>query len=175
VGWCSIVQSFVLPMLYARQNLAFRRTIASQLISHDHTRDVLEFFEELPEKSFGSLFVASALHQDIQYVAILIDRSSQIMLLAPDREEDFVHMPFVATTRATTQFIRVGLPKHQTPLPDRFIAHNDPALRQKLFDITKTERETERQPHSATDNFGREAVPFVIGSNGVCFHKAILA
>ena len=36
-------------------------------------------------------------------------------------------------------------------------------------------RETEIQPHSVADDFRREAETFVIGSNAVCFHEAILA
>lgn len=75
-------------MLSTRQNLAFRCPRASQLLSNDHTRDILEVFEALVENSFGCLYVASAPHEEIQYVAILLDRSPQSMLLAPAREED---------------------------------------------------------------------------------------
>jgi hypothetical protein len=172
----SIVEPFVLPMLHARQDLAFRCPIASQLISNDHAWDVLQFSQELTEKSFGSLFIASALHQDIQHVTILIYCSPQIMLLAPDRKENFVHVPFVPTARATTaQFIRVGLPKLQTPLPDRFIGDDDSALGQKLFHVTKAERETERQPHRMADDFRREAETLLIGYKVLCFHEGILA
>jgi hypothetical protein len=172
----SVVQSFVLSVLNAWQDFAFGGPIAPELVSNDHARHVVQPLEELAKKSPGGLFVAVALYQDIEHVPILIYRSPQGMLLAPDGEEDFVHMPRIPTARATTaQFIGVGLPKLQTPLPDCFIAHDDPALRQKLFDITKTERETEIQPHSIADDFRWETKTFVIGSNGVCFQKAILA
>jgi hypothetical protein len=48
----SIVQSFVLPMLHARQELAFRCSLALQFIGDDHAWDILEPIEELTEKSF---------------------------------------------------------------------------------------------------------------------------
>jgi hypothetical protein len=84
-------------------------------------------------------------------------------------------MPFVATARATTQFIGRGLPKCEAPLPHCFIRDDDASLGQKLFNIAKTEREAEIQPHRVAGNFRRETVAFVIGSRFVCFHKAILS
>jgi hypothetical protein len=48
-------------MLHARQELAFRRTIALQFIGNDHARDVLESFEKLAEELFGRVLIASAL------------------------------------------------------------------------------------------------------------------
>ncbi len=74
-----------------------------------------------------------------------------------------------------TPFIHVRLTELQTPLSNGFIAHDHSLLRQKLFDITKTERETEIQSHSVADDFKWEVETFVIRSSGVCFHEAILA
>jgi hypothetical protein len=85
-------------------------------------------------------------------------------------------MPLVATTRTTvTQFIGIGLAEFDTSMPHGFIGDDDPALRQKLLDIAKTERETKIEPDAMTDNFRREAKPFVIGSSDGCSHEAILA
>jgi hypothetical protein len=164
----TIVQPFVLTVLPALQDFAFRRAITLQLISDDHARNVLQSFEKLAEKSLGSMLVASALHKDIQHISVLIHCSPQLVSFATDREKHLIQMPLVATTRVTTsQFIGIGLPKLQTPLPNRFIAHDDPALRQKLFHITETERETEIEPHSVAHDFRREAESFVVG--GVVF------
>src|SRR5258708_40081718 len=74
-------------MLHARQDFAFRCSIALQLISDDDVWDILHLLEQPAEESFRRLFVPSSLHQDIQHVAILIYRS-QGMVLAPDCEED---------------------------------------------------------------------------------------
>ena len=132
-----VVQSFVLPMLHARQDLAFCRSITLQLIGDNHARNVLQPFEQLAEKSLRGLFVAVALHKDIEHISVLIHRSPQRLSLATDGEEDLIQVPFVATARAATQFIGRGLTKCEAPLPHRFIGHGDPALGQKF--LTRTE------------------------------------
>ena len=133
-----VVQSFVLPMLHARQDLAFRSPIPLQPIGDDHARNVVHPFEQLAEKSLRGLFVALALHKDIEHISVLIHRWPQIMSLATDGEEDLIQVPFVATARATTtQFIGRGSTKCEAPLPHRFRGHGDPALGQKF--LTRTE------------------------------------
>src|SRR5258708_11856831 len=138
--FCTIVQPFVLPMLHPRQDLAFGCSIALQFIGDNHPWHILKLFEELPKKAFSRLFVPSALDQDIQHVAILIHCSPKIMRFPVDLQIHFIHVPFVSTTRATTtQLVGVGLPKCEAPLSHRFIGDDDPALRQKLFNVAKTE------------------------------------
>src|SRR5258708_33900063 len=96
----------------------------------------------LRKKRFAAFLFRRLCDAYVEHISILIHRSPQIVGFAVDFEKYLVHMPFVATTRTPPpQFIGVRLAKFKTPFPDRFIAHNDPALRQKLFDITKTERE----------------------------------
>ncbi len=83
-----VVQSFVLPMLHAWQDLAFGCSIALQFVGDDHAWDVLESFEELPKKAFRRVCVPSALDEDIEHVAVLIHGSPQIIPLSTDREKD---------------------------------------------------------------------------------------
>jgi hypothetical protein len=49
-------------------------------------------FEELRRR----LGVAPALHEDVERVAILADRTREIVLLATDMDEYLVHEPYVA-------------------------------------------------------------------------------
>jgi hypothetical protein len=108
----SIVEPFVLPMLHAKQDFTFRRSIALQCIGNDHARDVLKPIEKLAEKSLRGLLVASDLHENIEHVAVLIHCSPQIMPLTTDREKDLVQVPFVPTLRAVpVEFVSVLLPK----------------------------------------------------------------
>src|SRR5947199_6517217 len=107
---CSIVQAFVLTMLHSWQDLAFRSPITLQFVSNDHTRHVLQPFEQFPKESLGGLFVASALHQDVKHVPLLINGSPQIVFLPPDRQYHLVHMPCITILGTTTaQFIDVCL------------------------------------------------------------------
>ena len=107
---------------------------------------------------------------------MLINGSPEIVLLAIDLQKDLIQMPLVARTlTATPQFISVCLPKLQTPLPNGFIGHDDPALCvARSSTVPETEREAEIQPDRVADNFRWEAKAFVIGSSGVCFHAVIL-
>jgi hypothetical protein len=163
-------------MLDAGQNLTFGCSITLELVSNDYMRDLLESFEELAKKSFRCMFVASALDQDIQHLAVLIHRAPHIVCFPVNLQVHFIHVPGVAATRATTtQFIRVDLAEFEAPLPHRFLGHDDPTLSQKLFHITKTERKAKVEPDRMTDDFRREAVAFVIRRNGVRFHEIILA
>jgi hypothetical protein len=163
-------------MLHARQDLAFGGSIALQFISDDHVWDVLESYAELPKKAFCRVCVPSALDEDIQHVAVLIDGSPQIMPLATDREKDLVQVPLIPTPRAAAaEFVCVRLPKRASTTGARFRrSRRSRAGRRPLFDIAKTEREAEIQPNSMADNLRWEAKAFVIGGSGVYFHEAIL-
>jgi hypothetical protein len=77
----TIVQPFVLTVLHAKQYLAFRRTITSELIRDDDARDLLESFQQFAEKSFRRVCVAPALNKDIKHIPILIHRSPEIVFL----------------------------------------------------------------------------------------------
>jgi hypothetical protein len=77
----------------------------------------------------------------------------QPLLLTANCEDNLIQMPCVTTPRATTtELIGRGLPKFETPLPDGFRGHDDPALGEQFFNVAKTERKTERQPHGVADN-----------------------
>jgi hypothetical protein len=128
--FCSIVESFVLPMFHCRQDLACGRAIAFQCIRNDHAWDVLESFEEFAKKAFGCVFVPSALDQDIQHISILVSSPPEGMRFPVDLQIHFIQVPLVTATRTTTaQCIGVGLPKLEAPLPHRFLGHDDPTLR----------------------------------------------
>ena len=133
-------------------------------------------YAELPKKAFRRVCVASALHEDIQHVAVLIDGSPQIRPFSIDGEKDArpaCHLSPHRGRRRRSSFAYV-CPNAQAPLTHGFVGHDDPALGQKLFDIAKTEREAEIQPDCVADDFRRKAVASVIGSSGGCFHEAIL-
>src|SRR6266704_6322255 len=173
---CPVVETLVLPMLHSRQDIPFGSPITLQFVGDDHTWNIVQSFKELTKEALSSLFVASALNQNIEDISILIDRSPQVVFFASDREYDLIHVPFVATARAAmTQFIGIGLTKFEAPLPHRFIRDQNASLGHELFDVAKTEREAEVQPHTMTDHFRREAKAFVLGSGGFCFHEAILS
>jgi hypothetical protein len=75
----AIVQVAMLAMLYARQDFALRCPIALELIGDDDPCDVLTAFEEFAEKLLGGHFVAAPLHEDVEYMAVLIHGSPEVV------------------------------------------------------------------------------------------------
>ena len=97
----AVIEVTVLAVLHAGENFSARRTIASELIHHDDPRHIVKTFKQLVKKALGRTFVTSALNQDIQHVALLVDRSPKVMALAVDRDEHFVQMPLVTSAGLT--------------------------------------------------------------------------
>ena len=110
----TVIQISVLPMFDAWEELPLRGSITLQLVRDDDAWSVLAPLEELAEESLRSLLVAPALHQDIEDLAILIDRPPEIVPLTTNREKD-----------AVPKLIRIWLAELPTPLADRFIGHDD--------------------------------------------------
>ena len=132
--------------------------VAGQLVGVDHSRDILQPFEQLSEELLGRMFAASALDQDIQNIAVLIDSSPEVVRLAVDLEVHFIQVPLVSRFWATMfQLIGVRLAKFQTPLSDGFVGQHDPTLGHDLFDITETQGEAEAQPDAMANNLSWEA------------------
>ena len=87
------------------------------------------------------------------------------MLLPVDFEEDFIQVPFVARLRAPqVECVSVSLAELAGPLSDRFVADDDAAGREDLFDLPIAQREAEVEPYGMSNDFGGEAVAFVGGS-----------
>lgn len=127
----AVVQVAMLPMLDTGEEVPLRRAVAFQLVGDERPWRVRQAFEQLPEELFGRMLVPPTLHQDIEDVPLLIDRSPEIVSLAVNREKDFIQMPRVTWLGApATQLVRVGLTKLAPPLANRFIRHEDAAGKQ---------------------------------------------
>jgi hypothetical protein len=59
----------------------------------------VQALEQLAEKLLRRVLIASALHENVEHVIILIDSPPQVMPLTIDCQEDLVQMPFVARLR----------------------------------------------------------------------------
>ena len=132
----TVVQTLVLAMLHARQHLLLRCLVAAKLVRDDHAWHIATALEQFPEELPRCSFVATALHQDIQHVPILIDRSPQVLRLSIDLQEHFIQKLLVAWPSTAAELVGVGLSELQTPLAHRFVGHDDPAFGQQLFYIT---------------------------------------
>jgi hypothetical protein len=62
----------MLAVLHARQDFPLGRAVAFELIRDDHPWHVGQALEQLAEELLRGLFVAPALHQDIEDIVVLM-------------------------------------------------------------------------------------------------------
>lgn len=70
----TIVQALMLAVLNTGHDFPLCCSVTGQLVGNDDPWYVLQAFEQLAEEFLGYILVATALHQDIQHMAILINR-----------------------------------------------------------------------------------------------------
>jgi hypothetical protein len=72
-------------MLDLWKKLAPNHAAATQLISHDHARYVLQIFQQMSEKPLRGHAITPWLNVDVEHEAFLIDRAPEIAQHALDR------------------------------------------------------------------------------------------
>jgi hypothetical protein len=78
--------------------------------------------EQSAEELLGGHRVSARLDQNVEHVAVLVDRAPQVPLCAADPDEHLIKVPFVARPQTTTaQLVRILLPEPLAPDPDRLI------------------------------------------------------
>jgi hypothetical protein len=116
-------------------------------------------FEELPHEALRGATVSSTLDQDVENEAILIDGAPKPVLLAGDRDDDLIHMPFVAASRRKlADLIGERFAELLPPLAHGLVGHANPALRQHFLDHAKAQGKSEMELHGVADHFWRKAM-----------------
>jgi len=92
----TIVEPLVLAVLNLEPQAPARRAIGSELAGDQNTRSAGLFANELAHKPLSSPPVTMALDQGVKHEAVLIDGAPEPVLLAADRDDDLIQMPFVA-------------------------------------------------------------------------------
>ena len=85
-------------MLDARKQLTLSDAIAAQLVGHNHPWLILQSGPQPFEEALYCQGIAPGLKQDVEHNAILIDDAPEVMLHAPDTDEDFVHVLHVSSS-----------------------------------------------------------------------------
>src|SRR5713226_1298600 len=116
----SIVCVLVRGVDHGRHHSPTSRRIAAQLVRDQTSRYRSLAFQQLPEEARGGTPIAPGLHEDVDHVAVFVDRPPEIMLLALDIDEQFVQVPRVThRPAASPQRWRIRRPEGPTPLPNR--------------------------------------------------------
>jgi len=149
-------------MLDTREQTALSDAVASQLVSHDHSRHVVQSRQQPSEEALGSIGIAPVLNKDVEHDAVLIHRTPEIVLRALDPDEHLVEVPLVPGPRpAAAQAVGKALTEFPAPAPHGLIGDDNAPLRQKQLNITEAEAEHVIQPDSMADDLGREAMAVV--------------
>ena len=136
-----------------------RGRVASEFVSDNAPRLSSLPAQKPAKEPLGSASIPSRLHQDVDYVAILIDGTPEILRVAVDSKEHFVQMPVIAEPALSSlQLADIICAELLTPPPDRFIGYGDAPFRQKILDIPEAEAETMVGPDGITDDLGRKPI-----------------
>ena len=76
-----VVQILRPPVLHRRHHLAVRHLVAGELVGDEHPRHVPQALEQFAEELLGGHRVSARLHQDVEHVAVLVDRTPQVLLM----------------------------------------------------------------------------------------------
>ena len=152
-----------------RHDLSVSRVITAEFVSVEPARFTALAVDQAAKEAHGGLFVAPPLDEDINGIAVLIDRTPEVLMLPVNGDDDFIEVPRI--TQCPLAFLestRIGGAKLQAPTLYRFISDDDATLSQQLFDFAKTETEAMIQPDGMTDNFCRK--PMTLVADGLSLH-----
>ena len=80
-------------------------------------------FQQLPKETRRGMPIALRLPQDVDHVAVLVNRPPEILLPPPDVHEQLVQIPRVAQAPAPSpQRARVLQTERPTPVPNTLVA-----------------------------------------------------
>src|SRR5882757_5822569 len=137
--------SFDEHVLHVRKlwDLSLGCRVAAQLIGDDLARNRARAQHTL-EEAFGGGLVAPLLHQDVEFGAMLVDRTPQQVRFATQSDEHLVEVPR-ATRLASRRFdpVSEALTKLVAPASDRLVCHGHTALEQQFLDVAQTQLEAE--------------------------------
>ena len=145
----SIVGPFVAQMGYVGKHLCHGLCVTAQLVGDDDSRRVSLALEQFAEELLGGLPVAARLHQNVQHFTVLVNGSPQVLLLAMNRQVDFVQMPAIPwPCRSCPQPLGVGRAKFLCPVAHRLVGKHHTSHYHHFFDIPVAQCETKVQPYA---------------------------
>ena len=157
-----VVEILRAPVFDRWHQLPMSHNVTGELVGDQHPRHPGLLAHQLAEEAFRRLRVSAGLDQDVEDVAVLIDRPPQVLPDAADLDEYLVQKPCVAGFgSASAQATRVFGPELSAPCTDRLVRDHDTAGEHQFLDVTQAQGEPVVQPHAVHDDLRRISVPFV--------------
>ena len=91
----AVVQIPALLVFDAGKQMALRDAVASQLVATINPRHILQSLQQSSEETLGSVGITPILNQNVEHDAGLIHRAPEIVLHAPDSDDDLIEVPLV--------------------------------------------------------------------------------
>ncbi len=146
-------------MVGAQADLLERSPVGAQLVGRHSGRSKAVLLQQLANELPGCGLVPPALDQDLQHLALIIDRSPQVYLPLVYAHHHLIKMPARAgPAPQLPQVPRNRRAELADPASDRLVRDIQPPLRQQLFNVPVAQREPEIEPHGMLDDGGRELV-----------------
>lgn len=156
----AVVEALVAAVLDAGDQSPFRLAVTAQLVGDQHPRQA-PLLDQLAQEPLRSCGVTPGLHQNIEHIAVAVDRPPEPVRLAANPDHHLVEMPFIIWSGPIMPDLagELGAEFHD-PGADRLIAHRHATLGQQILDITKTHIEAYVRPNGVADNLTGKAVAF---------------
>src|ERR1700730_913173 len=134
-----IVFSQALLMVAGKPEMLKGSAVGAQLVRrHSRRREAL-LAEQLAHQLAGRRPVSTALDQDLEDLALVVDGTPQIHALARDPDDHFVEMPAIARSgTAPPQTPRARRSEFEHPTANALVGDVEPTLGKQLLDIAIT-------------------------------------
>ena len=105
--------------------------VAAQLVGHETEWLPSLTLQKSPKANAASTPVPTRLHEDVDYIPVLIHRTPEILTLTLNGHEHFVQEPRISkSTLASPQPPSVVRAELRTPLSNGFVRHDDSSFGQ---------------------------------------------
>jgi hypothetical protein len=138
------------------------RPVGPQIIGHQLVWHTIQLLQQFPHQFQCRPLVPLALHQNVEDLALGVDRTPQVDQPTIDFDENLVKMPSGMRPGPAPSKVNCD---HGTevihPATHRLIGNDDPTLGQQVLDIAKAQGEPGIKPDGPLDDHWREAIPAV--------------
>src|ERR1700731_3846135 len=151
-----------LLMVAGKSEMPEGSAVRAQLVGrHPRRREAL-FAEQLAHQLDRRRSVSTTLDQDLEDLALVVDGTPQIHLLARDPDNHFVEMPAIARSRtAPSQAPSDRRSEFEHPTANALVGDVEATLGKQLFDVAIAEGEAKVQPHGVLNDDRRKTMPAI--------------
>jgi hypothetical protein len=123
-------------MVAGKSEMSEGSAVGAQLVGRHPGRREALFAEQLAHQLDGRRPVATTLDQDLEDLALVVDGTPRIHVLARDPDDHFVEMPAIARSRTVaSQAPSDRRSEFEHPTADAFVGEVEATLGKQLLDI----------------------------------------